>query len=136
MIRRPPRSTLFPYTTLFRSRIPEPQEPVVAHLARHVRQITIAVEEAVPPPPPSGITLEESGQGASGPFCGTGEHSGPATRCAAGPAADGGDRKLVHAPPPPSGPVLVHHEGVLRSRGLLSVPEWEAGEVEIGRAHV
>src|SRR2546425_5074867 len=25
MIRRPPRSTLFPYTTLFRSFIPEPQ---------------------------------------------------------------------------------------------------------------
>src|SRR2546422_8187592 len=24
MIRRPPRSTLFPYTTLFRSRVPEP----------------------------------------------------------------------------------------------------------------
>src|SRR2546428_1375543 len=24
MIRRPPRSTLFPYTTLFRSRLPEP----------------------------------------------------------------------------------------------------------------
>src|SRR2546429_7048196 len=25
MIRRPPRSTLFPYTTLFRSRIPQPR---------------------------------------------------------------------------------------------------------------
>src|SRR3989441_4773271 len=25
MIRRPPRSTLFPYTTLFRSRLPEPE---------------------------------------------------------------------------------------------------------------
>src|SRR5438067_10572119 len=31
MIRRPPRSTLFPYTTLFRSRI--------AEIMRHVRQI-------------------------------------------------------------------------------------------------
>src|SRR5260221_14382696 len=31
MIRRPPRSTLFPYTTLFRS-----QRPVVAHLHRSV----------------------------------------------------------------------------------------------------
>src|SRR5256885_7724536 len=28
MIRRPPRSTLFPYTTLFRSRAP-PQEPLL-----------------------------------------------------------------------------------------------------------
>src|SRR2546422_2872413 len=27
MIRRPPRSTLFPYTTLFRSVFPEPEEP-------------------------------------------------------------------------------------------------------------
>src|SRR2546430_11840915 len=27
MIRRPPRSTLFPYTTLFRSREQEPQDP-------------------------------------------------------------------------------------------------------------
>src|SRR3712207_8444908 len=32
MIRRPPRSTLFPYTTLFRSRVPRqtPAEPVAA----------------------------------------------------------------------------------------------------------
>src|SRR5256885_13320543 len=29
MIRRPPRSTLFPYTTLFRSARPETKEPVV-----------------------------------------------------------------------------------------------------------
>src|SRR5256885_7851164 len=29
MIRRPPRSTLFPYTTLFRSRRPVPGEPHV-----------------------------------------------------------------------------------------------------------
>src|SRR2546422_8411393 len=34
MIRRPPRSTLFPYTTLFRSRGPEPAEP---HLPLHRR---------------------------------------------------------------------------------------------------
>src|SRR3712207_8265592 len=30
MIRRPPRSTLFPYTTLFRSEV-ELEQPVVAH---------------------------------------------------------------------------------------------------------
>src|SRR2546422_8542958 len=29
MIRRPPRSTLFPYTTLFRSRRAEPAQPLV-----------------------------------------------------------------------------------------------------------
>src|SRR3712207_8508027 len=30
MIRRPPRSTLFPYTTLFRSRQPPDRQPVAA----------------------------------------------------------------------------------------------------------
>src|SRR5687768_17987504 len=36
MIRRPPRSTLFPYTTLFRSAevVPEAREPVVAAVHR------------------------------------------------------------------------------------------------------
>src|SRR2546430_17014954 len=45
MIRRPPRSTLFPYTTLFRSRVlrellAENQDAVerCAQLVRHVRQ--------------------------------------------------------------------------------------------------
>src|SRR2546429_7146466 len=37
MIRRPPRSTLFPYTTLFRSR-----EGAVAHSRRHCRRLTRA----------------------------------------------------------------------------------------------
>src|SRR5687768_17878546 len=41
MIRRPPRSTLFPYTTLFRSRLVAVRPPVaggqVALLARHRR---------------------------------------------------------------------------------------------------
>src|SRR2546426_4471154 len=31
MIRRPPRSTLFPYTTLFRSRVVEGTDPDVGH---------------------------------------------------------------------------------------------------------
>src|SRR2546430_9309609 len=35
MIRRPPRSTLFPYTTLFRSRLNEPLEQLMQ--AGHVR---------------------------------------------------------------------------------------------------
>src|SRR2546425_5119762 len=65
MIRRPPRSTLFPYTTLFRSCLLEPgnakdedaaQVPVVAHRARdhqlpslphgpHVRHVTFLRSE-------------------------------------------------------------------------------------------
>src|SRR2546426_6622299 len=35
MIRRPPRSTLFPYTTLFRSRSARPAEPVRLQGPRH-----------------------------------------------------------------------------------------------------
>src|SRR2546422_8319021 len=45
MIRRPPRSTLFPYTTLFRSPGPGPRslilkrsEPAIAHLNRLVAE--------------------------------------------------------------------------------------------------
>src|SRR3712207_8982586 len=33
MIRRPPRSTLFPYTTLFRSNVPIPQPTPVMNMA-------------------------------------------------------------------------------------------------------
>src|SRR5437868_12119183 len=33
MLRRPPRSTLFPYTTLFRSRAPHPRIPSAGSLA-------------------------------------------------------------------------------------------------------
>src|SRR2546427_9366384 len=41
MIRRPPRSTLFPYTTLFRS--PEPSRPaeLLAHVNAHPRDHAI-----------------------------------------------------------------------------------------------
>src|SRR2546425_8339890 len=40
MIRRPPRSTLFPYTTLFRSRIEERFGADVAHLVEGVTKIS------------------------------------------------------------------------------------------------
>src|SRR5688572_32456564 len=36
MIRRPPRSTLFPYTTLFRSLVPHGMTRVVAHERLHL----------------------------------------------------------------------------------------------------
>src|SRR3712207_7443540 len=42
MIRRPPRSTLFPYTTLFRSRL--------VHLRRHARQPGLQLGEQRPAP--------------------------------------------------------------------------------------
>src|SRR3712207_8678704 len=39
MIRRPPRSTLFPYTTLFRSRHRRGRRPEPLHLLLHARQL-------------------------------------------------------------------------------------------------
>src|SRR5688572_20437077 len=49
MIRRPPRSTLFPYTTLFRSRLRPPFQDDVEHyrklLAGHARVELIEVRE-------------------------------------------------------------------------------------------
>src|SRR3712207_9174828 len=49
MIRRPPRSTLFPYTTLFRSRIDDPpQESVALLFGQHaVRHAIDAVDDAI-----------------------------------------------------------------------------------------
>src|SRR3989475_4008620 len=41
MIRRPPRSTLFPYTTLFRSRGARRQRPPARHAGAPVRGITL-----------------------------------------------------------------------------------------------
>src|SRR5258705_9896704 len=50
MIRRPPRSTLFPYTTLFRSEQEDEQvkriEDIQAHLAAQVKACYIAETEA------------------------------------------------------------------------------------------
>src|SRR5437588_7827688 len=48
MIRRPPRSTLFPYTTLFRSSLRAPPSPATPSISRHSR----LVPSAVPPPGP------------------------------------------------------------------------------------
>src|SRR2546422_3821732 len=45
MIRRPPRSTLFPYTTLFRSRVRMHEGDVLVHVETSilVRQATVAL---------------------------------------------------------------------------------------------
>src|SRR3712207_6939738 len=51
MIRRPPRSTLFPYTTLFRSR-GEPAEEVPGHLPGQLRQRPRGLLRRVPAGPP------------------------------------------------------------------------------------
>src|SRR3712207_9303174 len=52
MIRRPPRSTLFPYTTLFRSRprgavvVEQPAREVLRLLRRDVEQVEVAAARA------------------------------------------------------------------------------------------
>src|SRR5256885_3860648 len=48
MIRRPPRSTLFPYTTLFRSRLP-PDQPAPAR--GQYRSLFLSFPGAAPPDP-------------------------------------------------------------------------------------
>src|SRR2546422_6063504 len=48
MIRRPPRSTLFPYTTLFRSRLPiDPLERVARRAVQPPRQADVDAEPQV-----------------------------------------------------------------------------------------
>src|SRR4051812_49971855 len=44
MIRRPPRSTLFPYTTLFRSRVLEPASSLHVTLVIDVRGFTFGID--------------------------------------------------------------------------------------------
>src|SRR5256885_4257554 len=46
MIRRPPRSTLFPYTTLFRSRVPCRARPYAPHPAARERGLGAAAADA------------------------------------------------------------------------------------------
>src|SRR3712207_8634121 len=48
MIRRPPRSTLFPYTTLFRSAAAQEQADRSASLRIHVRQAICRLPHAQP----------------------------------------------------------------------------------------
>src|SRR5256885_5236440 len=53
MIRRPPRSTLFPYTTLFRS---QQRELVSAELARHLTEVSREIGRQV------GVLLNRRGE--------------------------------------------------------------------------
>src|SRR5258708_24014707 len=51
MIRRPPRSTLFPYTTLFRSNLSRSAQPVELDLAEHKGAVPIELLGRAPFPP-------------------------------------------------------------------------------------
>src|SRR3712207_8014328 len=57
MIRRPPRSTLFPYTTLFRSEIPQQQRIGVRALQRE------RVDRSSAAIPAAGAGLDQPGSG-------------------------------------------------------------------------
>src|SRR3712207_4388916 len=70
MIRRPPRSTLFPYTTLFRSVIPLydvlPDYPALRHvLVRHEQWAAHAAEGFARATGKVGVCLGTSGPGAT-----------------------------------------------------------------------
>src|SRR2546430_4727992 len=47
MIRRPPRSTLFPYTTLFRSRHGRSLERIARHAAPHGHRDGVSIEGGI-----------------------------------------------------------------------------------------
>src|SRR3712207_7078885 len=49
MIRRPPRSTLFPYTTLFRSRLGRGLVAEAGHLVQELTQVRLIVHACRPP---------------------------------------------------------------------------------------
>src|SRR2546430_10850964 len=61
MIRRPPRSTLFPYTTLFRSRSPKPRPHDPGERRRGVRHGERRQELAVPEQPSDRAVLHGGG---------------------------------------------------------------------------
>src|SRR2546429_9075004 len=91
MIRRPPRSTLFPYTTLFRSRA----RPRAAE-AGEVRGIREGLpgSAATPPAVPAGARVPRRGVRADGPARGgaRGARAPPAARSERGGRARAGDR--------------------------------------------
>src|SRR3989454_2307815 len=61
MIRRPPRSTLFPYTTLFRSREGIATAPDLAALLAHITERAAPVLARLPPMPESKALLSTDG---------------------------------------------------------------------------
>src|SRR2546422_702600 len=66
MIRRPPRSTLFPYTTLFRSRLLDDGLGLLAGrvdrgLEQHPQALAVLGPDAVRPSPPPGVVQDPGG---------------------------------------------------------------------------
>src|SRR5688572_32495778 len=59
MIRRPPTSTLFPYTTLFRSNLMGAASPAPVMSGSGVRARAAAPPPPPPPPPPLAVTVQK-----------------------------------------------------------------------------
>src|SRR2546429_7441831 len=111
MIRRPPSSTLFPYTTLFRSELPAPERLQLELLPLRARQgdragLLRAVRSAEPVARSGGHALSAGGAGArlpqGRPAAGTRLPPPRApTRRAPAPGAGGGPRPGYHLFTPP-----------------------------------
>src|SRR5260221_7113228 len=59
MIRRPPRSTLFPYTTLFRSHVGNPEGELCRRVVRSYLTGTVVSRDRAPQSDPSGMARSE-----------------------------------------------------------------------------
>src|SRR2546422_11556458 len=104
MIRRPPRSTLFPYTTLFRS--PEALAQEVGNVPREAvadrEQVALRYLEA---PPPEVRTARSFDQSHRHPVAAPGLFDGAANQCAGAQGARNTVRSDL-ATPVPSNTVL------------------------------
>src|SRR2546427_8418181 len=105
MIRRPPRSTLFPYTTLFRSRGTRPRHAAPSWSdAAPTRRSTSGDWRAISPSRPSGCATRGSGGSRRGGAPGR-EKSGGGRGGGGGPPPPAGGGGAGGAPaPPPAGP--------------------------------
>src|SRR2546430_12645107 len=97
MIRRPPRSTLFPYTPLFRSRLLELKNADLAHL-----QAQLAAKQAPPPAAPAAPPAAEAAppKAAPAPAAPPPAEQAPPPQAAPPPVAEEKPSPPAEAPPP------------------------------------
>src|SRR3712207_7716893 len=75
MIRRPPRSTLFPYTTLFRSARPDRVGVGAAGVAAGVRVVRPVHDPRLDDRPPAGVVVAQHRVGVAAEACRSEEHT-------------------------------------------------------------
>src|SRR5256885_14366512 len=102
MIRRPPRSTLFPYTTLFRSQAPARRDPdLLGRGTRCHRRLQPGRQQLRPQT--GGLRGIHQGGAAARPVLAADEPSAPITSVAS-PLASVYLRGIASPPPPPPPP--------------------------------